>query len=113
MPWRLIFSIIIFALFLVFITLNLENSCNISFGFTAIENVPVFITIFVSFAMGLICVLPLVLYIRIKRKEKKVKEIDPEPDAPYMDIPPADENIKKDAASARERFFAKRNDKKK
>ena len=69
MPWRLIVVIIIFAVFLAFIAFNLDYRCNISFGFAIIHDVPVFLTVFISFAMGLICALPLVLHFKKKHKE--------------------------------------------
>jgi uncharacterized integral membrane protein len=68
MPWRLIAFVIIFAVFLAFITFNLENKCDISFGFYKFMEVPVFVTIFFSFILGLFCALPLVL------RKKKPKE---------------------------------------
>ena len=58
MPWRLIVSIVIFAVFLAFITLNLDNRCDVNLGFAKFSNVPVFITIFSSFVLGLLCALP-------------------------------------------------------
>jgi hypothetical protein len=42
MPWRLIIAVVIFAVFLTFITFNLNNSCDINFGFTVLQNIPVF-----------------------------------------------------------------------
>jgi DMSO/TMAO reductase YedYZ heme-binding membrane subunit len=59
MPWRLILWIIIFAVILTFISFNLENKCDISFGITVFEKVPVFLTIFASFFLGLLFALPL------------------------------------------------------
>jgi len=120
MPWRLIIVIVIFAVFLVFVAFNLENKCDISFGFTKIPEVPVFITIFSSFVIGLLCSLPLILHIRQKDKTpqagRKTRKAalqsgeDIHQDAGiYI---PADsetsEKIKKDAAEAKKRFFSKR-----
>jgi len=70
MPWRLIIVILVFALFLTFISLNLDENykCDINFGFAKIEEVPVFITIFSSFALGFLCALPFALH--LKRKVK-------------------------------------------
>jgi uncharacterized membrane protein YciS (DUF1049 family) len=81
MLWRLIAFILVFAVFLTFITLNLGNEyqCDINFGFTKIQNVPVFLTIFVSFALGLICALPLFMHLRKSRKDKLIKEIKSKP----------------------------------
>ena len=74
MPWRLIGFISIFIVFLVFIGFNLgeDYQSNISFGFKVIENVPVFYTIFVSFTLGFLCTLPVVL--NAKKKNTKDKK---------------------------------------
>jgi uncharacterized integral membrane protein len=72
MPWRLIGFIILFGILLVFISLNLQNSCNISFGFKTIENVPVYLTAFCAFALGLLCAIPLSISFRRKKKTKRI-----------------------------------------
>jgi uncharacterized integral membrane protein len=77
MPWRLILVIVIFAIFLAFITFNLDNRCDISFGFTTITNIPVFLTVFISFTLGLFCVLPIALLLRKKQKEIPSKDKKP------------------------------------
>jgi uncharacterized integral membrane protein len=77
MPWRLIIAIVIFAVFLTFITFNLNNRCDISFGFTVLQNVPVFLTIFLSFALGLFCAFPLLLTLKKSKKEKLASESKP------------------------------------
>ena len=71
-PWRLIIFIAIFAVFLVFISFNLENKCDINFGFAALKDVPVFITIFSSFVLGLFCAIPLVVHIKKRRDERSL-----------------------------------------
>ncbi len=70
MPWRLIGFILLFAVFLIFIGFNLENSCNISFGFVHFDNVPVYLTAFSSFIFGMLCALPLAISFRLKKKSK-------------------------------------------
>ena len=72
MPWRLIQFIILFAVFLLFIIFNLENRCDISFGFTKAVDVPVFLTVFCTFIAGLLCAFPFVLAFRPRKKEKDV-----------------------------------------
>jgi len=79
MPWRLIIFIVIFAIFLVFISFNLENKCDINFGFGKLTEVPVFITIFTSFVIGLFCALPLIMHIK-KRREAPKRERKPKND---------------------------------
>ncbi|MDR2158483.1 MAG: hypothetical protein LBP23_00270 [Treponema sp.] len=69
MPWRLIGWILILGIFLVFIALNLGNSCSISFGFRVFSNVPVYLTAFVSFALGLLCAIPVAVFSRLGKKK--------------------------------------------
>jgi hypothetical protein len=77
MPWRLLIAIAIFTVFLAFITFNLDNRCDISFGFYVFENKPVFLTVFLSFALGLFCAFPLHLSIKKPKKEKPARESKP------------------------------------
>jgi len=114
MPWRLIIMIIVFAVFLVFITFNLDNRHNISFGFTELTDVPIFITIFVSFVMGLLFSIPL-FFLILRRYRKKHHNPNteanesPEPLQPEQTVTiEPDEKIKNDATEAKKRFFAKR-----
>jgi uncharacterized integral membrane protein len=67
MPWRLIGFVLLFGILLVFIGLNLENRCDISFGFTTIEAVPIYLTVFSAFVLGLLCTIPLMVSLRIRR----------------------------------------------
>ena len=67
--WRLIAFIIIFAVFLAFIVFNLENKCDVSFGIKTIENIPVFLTAFSSFVLGMLFAVPFVLSFGKKRKK--------------------------------------------
>jgi uncharacterized integral membrane protein len=71
MPWRLIIVIAIGVVFLGFIGFNLENTCNVSFGFHTFENVPVFLTALSSFVLGMVLTLPLVISFRSAARRKK------------------------------------------
>lgn len=71
MPWRLIEFIIIFAVFLFFIVFNLENKCDISFGFRVIKDAPVFLTAFSSFIFGMLCAVPFIIGAKVKRRVRK------------------------------------------
>jgi len=114
MPWRLILFILIFGILLTFIMLNIGeyNRCDISFGFKTIPQVPVFLTIFISFFLGLLCALPLSL-VKRKQKEKplnanKNEKVKTEKDSyEPLHVEP-DEKIKQEAADAKKRFFARR-----
>ena len=74
MPWRLIAILAVFAVLLIFVTFNLENKCDISFGFVVINQAPVFLTVFVSFALGLFCAFPLLLRSKKTNNDKPVSE---------------------------------------
>jgi len=115
MPWRLIIFILIFGILLTFIMFNLgeDSRCYINFGFVKTkEPVPVFLTIFISFFLGLLCALPLSL-IKRKQKEKPLnadkneKEKTEKDSYEPLSVEP-DEKIKQEAAEAKKRFFAKR-----
>lgn len=62
-----IIGIIFIACFAGF---NLDNSCNINLLFHTFENVPVFFTVLISFAIGMICALPFALVHRVKKSSK-------------------------------------------
>jgi uncharacterized membrane protein YciS (DUF1049 family) len=64
---RLIGFLLFFAIFLVFIGMNLDNKCDISFGFYTFAEAPVYITAFVSFFIGILCSVPLIAFIRRKK----------------------------------------------
>ena len=70
MSWRLVQFIIFFAIIFLFIVFNLEHKCDISFGFTVIKDVPVFLTAFSSFFIGMLCVLPFIFAFRSRKKAK-------------------------------------------
>jgi len=108
MPWRLILFIAIFAVFLGFVTLNLDNRCNINIGFTQFEGVPIFLTVFITFSMGLLCGAPLVLYFRRRRKGMQRADWNDDYSPPPPSNPEISEKIKQDSASAKERFFLRR-----
>ena len=108
MPWRLIGFIIIFGLFLVFIACNLGNKCDISFGFRVFKDVPVFLTAFASFILGMFCALPFIFSVRAKRKKagadgaapdagkkkgKKSGGAGPQAGGSRADSPPADNSF--------------------
>jgi len=116
MPWRLMLFILIFGILLTFIMLNLgeDSRCYINFGFSKTkEPVPVFLTIFISFFLGLLCALPLSLLKkkRIEKSEKPSKKVNTKPENIQSETPvhvEIDEKIRQEAIEAKERFLAKR-----
>jgi uncharacterized integral membrane protein len=75
---RLIGFILIFVVFLTFIILNLGNGCDISFGFKTIPQVPVFITAFSSFVLGMLFAVPFVLTLGRKKQPAPPKPPKPQ-----------------------------------
>jgi fumarate reductase subunit C len=63
---RLIGFFIVFALFLVFIVLNLDNKCDVNLGFITFTEAPVYITAFISLFIGMICTLPVIFSLKKK-----------------------------------------------
>ncbi|MDR1971948.1 MAG: hypothetical protein LBQ46_08490 [Treponema sp.] len=84
MPWRLVIFILIGVVCLAFTGLNLENRCDISFGFgITFSQVPVFLTAFSAFVLGMLLALPLAVSFRSKRRlgRKPGKKSSPAPGA--------------------------------
>ena len=71
---RLISIIIIFVIFLGFIVLNLDHKSDIALGFVpTFKDVPVFLSVLVSFVLGMLVTVPLLL-LRKKAPPKPVNE---------------------------------------
>ncbi|MDR0589517.1 MAG: hypothetical protein LBG25_03115 [Spirochaetaceae bacterium] len=71
MPWRLIGFVFFLGILLVFIGLNLNNSCDISFGFTTIKAVPIYLTVFSAFVLGLFCTLPVIVTLKFRKSKPR------------------------------------------
>jgi uncharacterized integral membrane protein len=69
-PWRLIGIIAVLAVLLCFIGFNLDNKCDLSLVFTTIPNVPVYVTIFASFILGMLFSLPFFIMGTHKKTQK-------------------------------------------
>ena len=69
---KLIAFILVFALFMVFIVLNLEHRSDISFGFITFPDIPVFLSVLASFALGMLFSIPLAFSFSRKKKKHQV-----------------------------------------
>ena len=75
MPWKLLFFIIVLALVVTFVGLNVGNTSDISFGFHSFSDVPIFISLFAAFLLGVLVTLPATLWSSNRgKKTPKVKE---------------------------------------
>lgn len=73
MPWKLILFILVLILATFFIGLNLDNACNVSFGVYTFEDVPIFMSMLLSFAAGILVMIPFLLF-RPRGKSSKKTE---------------------------------------
>ena len=71
---RLIMFIVIFAVFLAFIIFNLDNKSDISLGFITFKDIPVFLSAFFSFVVGMLFAVPLIVSFGRKRKKTSIPE---------------------------------------
>ena len=79
MPWKFILFIFFLILGAVFTGLNLENACNINFGFKTFEQIPVFLTILFAFLAGIVVTLPFTLTGKKDRPPKGMAEKQAKP----------------------------------
>ena len=90
---RLIVFVVIFAIFLAFIVLNLDNRCDISFGFITLSDIPIFLSILCSFVFGMLITIPLLFS---PRKNKK-KLVLPKP-SKKVEVKGTDDEITKESS---------------
>ena len=83
-PWRLVVFIVLLGAVVIFAGLNINNTSDVSFGFWKIEGVPIFISLFFAFVVGVITMAPFVIG---KGGKNKKKAVDTEP-APEPEEPP-------------------------
>ncbi len=78
MIFRLISSIIFLILIVFFVGFNLDNKCDVNLLFYKFQQIPVFYTILISYALGVLVTIPAILFREKKPKkdksEKKAKK---------------------------------------
>lgn len=72
-PWKLILFLILLLIFVLFAGFNIKNVSDINLGFTTIEDVPIFVSLFIAFLIGSFIVLPFT-FRRRKKPKKETKE---------------------------------------
>ena len=73
MKFKIFLIVLIITIEAVFAGLNMKNVSDISFGFAVLKDVPVFLSILISFVSGAVIVLPFTL-IKGHKKNKKAEE---------------------------------------
>jgi hypothetical protein len=70
-------AIIAVMLFFAFINMDVVNRCDIKYWVTetaVLKQVPVALTVFVSFALGMLCAFPTMFFIRLSKKSKAARD---------------------------------------
>lgn len=75
MPWRFFGVLFILILFVLFAGFNIDYRTNISFGFYVFENVPIFLSLLISFVLGALITVPLLLKSQWKKKKSKEQQV--------------------------------------
>lgn len=71
MSRRFIAFLVIVGLVVIFAGMNIRNSSGISFGFWKAEEVPIFVSLFFAYVVGIITMVPFVVGKRSSRKLSK------------------------------------------
>lgn len=71
MPWKLIIAIICIAILMTLIGFNWSFTSDISFGFKTFENVPVILTIGISFLAGTLFAIPYAVRSSLQLKKRQ------------------------------------------
>lgn len=67
-------AVVIAAIVAVLAGFNLGNSCSVNLLFHTFENIPVFITMLVSFLAGIVITIPATFFAARKKREPKEKK---------------------------------------
>ena len=92
-----ILFVIVIVLVAIFVGVNHANVCNISFIFTELQNVPVYLTILVSFVVGMLIMLPFTIGKKRGKAARYMKDGD------MADIPTREEYPAESARNRRNR----------
>lgn len=84
MPWRLVLFLVVLAVVVAFAGFNIQNVASISFGFYTLESVPVFLSLFAAFFLGVLVMLPFTLRKRGKKGKQSKKASTTAGDTPKL-----------------------------
>jgi uncharacterized integral membrane protein len=83
MPWRLVTFVVILGVVVIFSAFNTTNTSDISFGFFVAKDVPIFLSLFFAFAVGVIIMVPFLIG---TAKSKRGRRGTKEPGTPNVDV---------------------------
>ena len=85
MPWRLVTFVVILGLVVIFAAFNTTNTSDISFGFYVVKDVPIFVSLFFAFLIGVVIMAPFLIGTTRKKRLARHEEDSPLP--PEIDGP--------------------------
>lgn len=92
-PWKMIFFLAILAVVVFFAGFNITNVSDISFGFYTLLDVPIFLSLFISFIAGALIMIPFVARKkRTRGRKERIKEDPKPPEEVIPEIPAMDES---------------------
>lgn len=97
MPWRLVVFLVILGFVVFFAGFNIENASDVSFGFYTLSDVPIFISLFIAFLVGVLIMLPFVVGTsksKQKKHKKKKNQVADDAVLEAIENPPMHENEK-------------------
>lgn len=71
MPWKLIGFVVLLIFATIFIGFNLDHRCDVSIGFTTFKDVPIFLSLLISFVAGVLVMTPFAFFKPISTAKKK------------------------------------------
>ncbi len=70
MPWKLLFYLVVLSVVVLFAGVNIRNVSDVSVGFHTFEDIPIFVSLFAAFFLGVLVTLPFT-YVKYLRKRAK------------------------------------------
>ncbi len=80
MPWKLLVYLIVLSVVVLFAGVNIRNVSDVSLGFRTFEDIPIFVSLFAAFFLGVLVTLPFT-YVKYLRKRAKFpkQKVDKKP----------------------------------
>ncbi len=81
-PWKLVLFLILMTIFVIFAGFNIKNVSDISVGFTTVNDVPIFLSLFIAFLAGAFLTLPFAFGRKRKKEKAEAAKGKPKPGKP-------------------------------
>ena len=74
MPWKLLFYLVVLSVVVLFAGMNIRNVADISLGFHTFEDIPIFLSLFAAFFLGVLVTLPFTYFKYLRKRAKFPKQ---------------------------------------